>query len=65
MASNAGIPSLRSKFGGGSLGLFTVDFDAKKSLKILLCCNGSWTVSSFSIKGGTFVNLLFLFLHDD
>ena len=59
MASNDGIPSLRSKFGGGSLGLFTEDFDAKKSLKILLYCNESWTVTSSSTKGGTSENLLF------
>ena len=56
---NDGIPSLRCKFGTWSLGLFTEDFDANKSLYILLCCFGSWTVISFSTKGGIFVNLLF------
>ena len=53
------IPSVFSKTGTGSSLFRTVDFEAKKLLKILLCCNGSWTVTLFSINGGTLENLLF------
>ena len=52
-------PSFCCKFGTGSFGSFTDDFDEKKELKILLCSNGSCIVRSFSTKGGTPENLLF------
>ena len=47
------------RFGTGSSGLRTVDFEANNLLKILLWSNGSWTVTSFSTNGGIFENLLF------
>ena len=52
-------PSFLIKFGAGSSGFGTVDLDEKYLLKILLCCNGSWIVQSFSTKGGIVENLLF------
>ena len=59
ITSNDETPSLSCKLEGGSLGFITEDFDAKKSLQILLYCNEYWTVTSSSTKGGTSENLLF------